>query len=114
MKAIALAALAAAILMATPAGAQDDPNRADVRCLLAMTALMRNPQTQAAGGAGTLYFTGKIDGRDVKFDLQGATKREFSRMDPMEYRREIQRCGEELKVRNEALKAMGEALKLGR
>ena len=105
-------AFAAAMMIAGQAhAADDDANRSDVRCILGMMALMRNPQTQAAGGAGTLYFTGRIDARDAQYDLQSALKREMQHMTPQDYAFEARRCGGDLKTRNEALKAIGEALK---
>jgi hypothetical protein len=111
MKTVAMAALAALLAFPAPALAQDDPNHSDVRCILGMIALMRNPQTQAAGGAGTLYFAGRIEGRDPNFDLQAALTREIGRMQLNDYGIEARRCGQLLKAKNDGLKSIGEGLK---
>lgn len=43
----------------------------DARCLLAMVALSNsaNPSDQALGQVGTVYFMGRIAGRDPGFDF---------------------------------------------
>ena len=68
--AIGIAALALAPdCWAQPIGATAAAG--DTRCLLAMVALSNstNPSDQAFGQVGTVYFMGRIAGRDPGFDF---------------------------------------------
>ena len=90
--AVALSALA------TAAYAEDesarDANRADVRCVLAMTIVMRDDTYRAAGALGLYYFAGRLDARNSNIDLAAAVRREASQMRSSEYDVEIRRCNE--------------------
>lgn len=104
MRVIVLAAILATV--AGAARAEEDANRADVRCVLAMSAMLRSPQYKDAGGAGIFYFAGRIEGRDPGFDLGSAMKREAGRMGAADYGDEARRCGAQLAEKNRAFQAM--------
>ncbi len=106
--------LALAALASVPAGAaraDDEDVRADVRCVLAMYALMNNEKMASNAFAGALYFTGRLEGRDPKFDVNAAVKEEMPRMRQADLPHEMQRCGEEAKVRTTMLLTVGTELK---
>ena len=115
MKTLCLAALAA-LSLGGAAWAQDDDedksshkaeNRADVRCILAMAVMRKNPQYENWGGLGMLYFTGRLEGRMPKLNLASAIRREVSQMRPAEYNDEVKRCSDLLTERNTSLRALG-------
>lgn len=105
MKTILAAALLA--LSASVGSAQTpDVTRMDLRCVLALSALLQNPAYKDGAAAGLFYYVGKIDGRDPAFDLAAGLRREASYMQASDWAKEAQRCGAEVKARNEALKTM--------
>ena len=104
-------AVAAAALLAAPASADDAAMASDVRCVVAMSALLQNPQYAQGAAAGVFYFVGRIEGRDPAYDLAQAMRRQFWRMGPGAIADEARRCGDYVKERNEALKAMGQTLR---
>jgi hypothetical protein len=110
MKLSIVAVTLAAVAVAGAAQAEE-ASRADVRCVVAFSALLKNPTYKDAAGAGLFYFVGRLDGREPSLDLSAAMTREIATMQTADYASEAQRCGAELKARNEALKAAGEAVK---
>jgi hypothetical protein len=79
--------------------------------MLGMYAMMRNPQMAQGAGAASLYFAGRIEGRDPKFDFATGLKREAATMGASDYAYAARRCGDEIKARNEVLKTAAEGLK---
>ena len=114
MNRIAMLALGAALLAAgsaqAQAQAQDKVMSDDVRCVITMTQLLKNPAYKEMAGVATFYFAGRIEGRDPAFDLTKAMHREIGNMSARDYSPEAKRCGEALAARNAALKAAGESL----
>lgn len=114
LTAIACAALA---LSAGAASAEDLPGddaaatRADVKCVLAMSAMLRDPQYKDGATAGLFYYLGRLDGRHPSFELGPALKRAAGDMQLSEYASQGRRCGAEVRARNEALKQAGEAIR---
>ena len=118
--AVALAALTIAC-WATVAWAEDeaarDATRADVRCVLAMTIVMRDDTYRSAGALGLYYFSGRIDARNPDIDLAEAVRHEARQMQSSQYAVEIRRCNEavQAKVKSfEAFKAAFEKRGVGR
>lgn len=108
-------ALVALVVLASAGSARaaDDDTRADVRCVLAMYALMRNPSMTANAFSAALFFTGRLEGRDSKIDVEAELKKELARMSASDYGHEIQRCGDEAKTRSTLLQTVGTGLAAG-
>ena len=110
-KALILAAALAAL--AVPASAQDEAvreaSKADVRCALAMTAIMRDEAYKQSATVGLYYFAGRIEARDPSVDLAQAMRREAGKMQNSEWAGEIQRCGAELQVKTKSFEAVRDA-----
>jgi len=107
-----LAALAA--LAATPArAAVEDPTRADVRCLLGMSQMMKNDAYKQWGQFGIFYYTGRLQARDPSIDLADAIRSEFRRFPAAEYNEEIKRCSEALGDTSRKLEDLKPAMQRG-
>ncbi|HEV2531602.1 hypothetical protein [Phenylobacterium sp.] len=111
-----LTILTASLAIAAIAGVAEaqDASRSDMRCVVAFSRLLQTPAYKDAAGAGMFYYIGRLDGREPGLDLAAAMRREIANMATADYTTEAQRCGAELKARNEAVKAAGEAVKAGR
>ena len=109
MKKVTVAVLAAALVLPAAASAQRvdkaEDIQADLRCMLAMYATMRNPQLAQAAGASSLYFAGRIEGREPAFDFTAGLKREAEKMSNSDYAFNAKRCFDEIRIKNDALKA---------
>lgn len=105
MRTILIAALALAGV-STAAHAEDDPNRDDVKCVLAMSAMLKLPQYASAGATGLFYYVGRIEGRSPGYDLEHALRKEGGDMQRNDYRAEMERCGAALAAKNAQLKGM--------
>ena len=82
-----------------PAGVRADdmdPQRADVRCFLGMTAMAKNETYKQWATFGIFFYTGRLKGRDPKIDIRAALRREYPFMRPANYNDEIKRCNDEL------------------
>ena len=82
--------------------AMREANRKDIRCVLAMTVIMRDEAARSSAAVGLYYFAGRIEVRDPALDLTSAMKREASRMQNSEWRGEMQRCGAELQAKTKS------------
>jgi hypothetical protein len=100
-----LAAMAVAGL-AGAAQADEWATGADVRCVVAFTALVNNPTYRDAAASGIFYYVGRLEGRDPTLDLAKALRQVRGAMQTSQYGSEAQRCGAELKAKNDELKAM--------
>ena len=90
----ALLVAAASPSFAAPApAAAVNPNTADVRCLLTMTAVASNKERQQAGQVGVYFFAGRLSARSPGFDLAAAVKAEAPTLGPQQLQAELQRCG---------------------
>jgi hypothetical protein len=109
---IALAALTAATAAApAPALAQTADQKADIRCVLVLGAVGRDPKQQQAAMQGIYYFLGRIDAAGLKPGLEGLMKTEGSAIqNPQQAQAELNRCGVELNRRAADLKATYERL----
>jgi hypothetical protein len=104
-------ALAAALAaFATTAAAEDDAvkdaNRADARCVLAMTVIMRDEAYRQSAAVGIYYFAGRIEARDATVDLASAVRREAGAMQSSQYKAEIARCGAALQAKTKSLEEL--------
>ena len=92
---------------------------ADVRCLAAIGRLpevnAQNPQYTEDGAmtlvtAGSLYYLGRVHGRDPRLDLENALIIELLGMDAQQIRSELIRCSEEMSVAGAKWETIGKNL----
>src|SRR5579871_2099355 len=79
---------------------------ADLRCVVAFSALVNNPTYREAAASGIFYYLGRLEGRDPNLDLGKSLRQVRGAMQLSGIEGEARRCGAELKAKNEALKAM--------
>lgn len=79
---------------------------ADLRCVSAFASLISNPQYKDNATIGMFYYLGRIEGRDPNFDLAKGLVQVRSIVQG-QLASEAQRCGAEVKAKNESLKAIG-------
>ena len=107
-----VSAILAAMAVAGSAGvarADEWATGADLRCVVAFSALVSNPTYKDAAASGIFYFLGRLEGRDPTYDLAKGLGMVRRGMQANEYGAEARRCGAELKDKNDALKAMSTA-----
>ncbi|THD58277.1 hypothetical protein [Phenylobacterium sp.] len=81
----------------------------DIRCLLTMAVLGRDPQRQQAALIGVYFFAGRLAVRAPGMDLATAIKAEEAKMAPTELPAEAQRCGPMVEAAVHGLQAAFEA-----
>jgi len=96
--------LALALAGASPASAAESTN--DVRCLIAVSRLVDiNAETkqlseeaaQTTALLGTMYFMGKLEGRDPRLNIENAMVAEATKMTVEQLQSELIRCGGEMR-----------------
>jgi hypothetical protein len=97
-------ALAATATLASGAHAQA-AQLSDLKCMVAISAAQSDakPEDQAGMEAGTMYFAGKLNGRDPRFDYAAAVGASAAALDAMNMQAELQRCGAELEALAKAM-----------
>lgn len=92
-----------------PAAVAADENDDDLKCLVVSMALVQsgNPDDQSVGMLSTLYWLGRLDGRDPKFDVGARAKAAADGMKPDDMKLEAARCSDVLSARGELLTNMG-------
>ncbi|MGZ3371653.1 MAG: hypothetical protein ACXU8X_22290 [Caulobacteraceae bacterium] len=103
--AILLACAAVGAAASAPARAEDLTVN-DIRCVVAFGALVSNPQYRDAAATGIFYFLGRVEGREPSLDIADAIKQTRRGMGQGDIVNEGQRCGAQLKARNESLKSL--------
>jgi hypothetical protein len=101
--------LACAVVGSVAAGAParaEDLTVSDIRCVVAFGALVSNPQYRDAAATGIFYFLGRVEGREPALDIADAVKQTRRGMGQGDIANEGQRCGAQLKARNESLKSL--------
>lgn len=105
----AVLALVAALTLsavAPQAMAQTPTDRADVRCLLALTVAGRDPRNKEAAAAGTQYFMGRLDGRAIGAKLEPTMLAESKALNSgPAIQAELTRCAAQLNKRGAEMKA---------
>jgi hypothetical protein len=91
----------------------NDPNAADVRCVVVSIGLLQSPdpRVKALATGASLYFVGRIRGHSPDLDLEAAIVKQYGTMTPEDMRDELQRCGGVLQDEGGKLKVIGEDLK---
>jgi len=105
------APIAVALALTATQARAEDTQKSDLKCVLAMSALVQNPQFKDAAAAGLFYYLGRVEGRDPTIELGPALKRTAGDMQLSAYAGEARRCGAALREKNEILKAAGETLR---
>ena len=102
---IVLLALPLTLAGASPASAAESTN--DVRCLVAISRLVDiNAETkqlsqeaaQMTSLLGTMYFMGKLEGRDPRLNIENAMVAEATKMTVEQLQSELIRCGGEMRA----------------
>src|SRR6266850_5941521 len=105
MRLTPIALLALALAGARPASAAESTN--DVRCLVAVSRLVDiNAETkklseeaaQTTALLGTMYFMGKLEGRNPRLNIENAMVAEASKMTVEQLQSELIRCGGEMRT----------------
>jgi hypothetical protein len=116
MRATVVVAMALGIAVCTPSFAETSAMDADVMCLAAIGLLpevnqkshvMSDEQAQQTTLMGTMYYMGKVTGRDPKFDLESALVARLALLDNTTLGTALMRCGGELQEQGGRWQAMG-------
>ena len=117
MRVLLMALIGAASLLSTtaPAYAQTIADKADARCVIALTFAGRDPKDAPKAQQGIFYFLGKMEGRGATPRLEGLMLSESKTLNtgPL-VQTELTRCGGELTRRATALGAMFQRLQATR
>ena len=109
MRALLMTLIGAAGLMSAtpPAYAQTVADKADARCVIALTFAGRDPKDAPKAQQGIFYFLGKMEGRGSTPRLEGLMLSESKTLNtgPL-VQAELTRCGGELTRRATAMGAM--------
>jgi hypothetical protein len=112
MKIAAILGACGLALAAGGAQAKDEATTADVRCLVAMSALgASNPTYKQPASIGVFYFLGRIEGRAPNFPLAEAIRSESASANQASLAEEIKRCGGMISAKVQALQVIGESMK---
>jgi hypothetical protein len=110
--ALAITAMASALAaVPPPAAAQSAADHADVRCLLVLGVVGRDPDQRPAALQGTFYFLGRLHAHGMTPKLQDLMRAEGKAITNQEQAQsELDRCGRELRQSTTALEAAYKAL----
>jgi hypothetical protein len=117
MRTILTASAICLAIAATPAlsvgeDSSDGPSTADVKCLVVGLAMSQSSNQGQASAAPlvSLYYLGKIDGRDPNLDLERNLGQLSRSMTQADIRSAAARCSVELEKRSESLRAIAARL----
>lgn len=112
MKRIWAGAIGGALLLATPAQAQDvtPTERADVQCFAVSAHLLgqAGPESEIAGGltAMMMYYLGRLEGRTPQKNWLAVIGDYAETATEDDLMLHAQRCGEEMQAKGEAMSAL--------
>ena len=93
------------------AAALSPPVAADARCIALMNFMIAKgtPAQQSAARAGTIYFVGKLKGRQPGIDVAAVlrTAADDATRSKMNAQAEVKRCGEEVSAAADSLRPAG-------
>lgn len=100
-----LIALAAAA--GSAGGASQSPQLLDLKCMAAFGSASETAAAEDKSGleTGTMYFAGKLYGRDPRFDFNAASSAAAQALETMDLQAELLRCGAELEALSKAMDA---------
>lgn len=108
---LAMLAIAGAVAVtAPPAVAQTPADRGDVRCLLVLQAVGRDPKQRDQAIQGIYYYLGKLNARGGLTRVEPLMLNEAKGLNAQQAQAELTRCGVELNQQNGALRAMNDRL----
>ena len=94
-----------------PASAQAlTADQADVRCLMVMQFITRDPKNADQGAKGVLYYMGRLSARGPVARIEGIIRAEAPKMPAQQAQVELTRCGGELNTRGKELQAVNQRL----
>jgi hypothetical protein len=106
--------LAAALALAGaggPAAAQAlSADQSDVRCLMVMQFVARDPKNAEQGGRGATYYLGRLSARGPIARIEAIIKAEAPKISPQQAQTELTRCGGEINARGKELQAVNQRL----
>jgi hypothetical protein len=110
--ALAIMAMASTVVAAAPpAAAQSAADHADVRCVLVLGVVGRDPDQRPAALQGTFYFLGRLQAHGMTPKLQELMRAEGQAITSQQQAQsELDRCGRELRQSTNALEAAYKAL----
>lgn len=94
-----------------PAAAQAlSPDQSDVRCLMVMQVVARDPKNADQGAKGALFYLGRLSARGPTARIEGIIRAEAPKMPTQQAQVELVRCGNELNARGKELQAVNQRL----
>jgi hypothetical protein len=104
--------LLASTLLAGAVPPPDAQTKDDIRCLIAAASLAASddPKIKQAGGAGALYYLGRLDGRSPGLDIEAAVAAEMDAVTGVPQGPLLKKCGATIEGRGAYLIAVGKAL----
>lgn len=113
MRHAVLAFTAAATLagLASPAFAQAAADTADVRCVMVLQAVSRDPNQRENAAKGVYFYMGKLGSRGALSRVEAVMMAEGPKIStPQAAQTELTRCGNELSQRSNELQAVNQRL----
>lgn len=104
--AAAIALTAAAPVLAQPATA----DQADVRCLMVLQVIARDPKQQEQAGKGILFYLGRLSSRGPLARVEAVMRAEAPKMAAPQAQAELTRCAGELNSRTKEYQAVTQRL----
>lgn len=94
-----------------PAAAQAlSADQADVRCLMVMQAVARDPKNADQATKGALFYLGRLSARGATARIEAIMRAEAPKMPAQQAQVELNRCGNELNARGQELQAVNQRL----
>ena len=98
-------------LTGAPAMAQAlTPDQADVRCLMVMQVVARDPKNADQGAKGALFYLGCLSARGGTARIEAIIRAEAPKMPTQQAQVELARCGNELNAKGKELQAVNQRL----
>ncbi|MBX3485578.1 hypothetical protein [Phenylobacterium sp.] len=109
-RAALILAAAALCAPAAPAAAQTAADSADVRCLMVLQVVGRDPKQAEQAAKGVFFYLGRLSARGPVSRLEPLLKGEAMKLTPAQGQTELTRCGAELNGRGGELQAVNRRL----
>ena len=113
MRYAALAFMTAAVLTGavSPALAQSAADTADVRCMMVLQAISRDPAQREQAGRGLFYYVGRVTARGPLARVEAIMLAEGKKIStPQQAQAELARCGAELNQNGGEMQAINQRL----
>lgn len=108
--ALTIAAAAALAVPSSPAFAQAAADAPDVRCLMVLQAISRDPKQREQAARGVYYYLGRLAARGPVARIDTMIVAEGKKMPAPQAQAELGRCGAELTQRSSELNAVNQRL----